>query len=155
MGGTVPSAGIIRLKSQLLVAVLPHYLALPENPQPKADENPSDFLMRLATEAAGRSDWEAVSRILGAYKMCAFNTNPPTWLSADMASCAAFLNGQKLEQVGSHIAAIVAYHKVLQQSPGRFSPAKQAAERLAELRKDQPEDFDAAVREFLRVPAKE
>jgi len=137
------------LRKQLVAALLPAYLALPENPQPKAGEDPSLFLLRLAQEAAARGDYGEVPQILGAYKLCAFDGNPPSWVDAGIAACAAYFQGQKLEQAGSFAAAVAAYHRVLLQLPGNFSPVSQAAARILALSKDHPADFIKATSALL------
>jgi hypothetical protein len=50
----VPPA-VYQLRQQLLTAVLPDYLALPDNPHLKPDEDPSRYLLRVAGEAAARA----------------------------------------------------------------------------------------------------
>jgi hypothetical protein len=137
------------LRQQLLTAILPAYLALPENPPPKPGEDPSRYLLRLAQEAAARADYGQVSQILSAYKVCAFNGGAPSWLDAGIAACSDYFKGQELEQGGSFAAAVVAYHRVLERAPGCFNPTAEAVARLAALRKDHPADFDRAVAGLL------
>jgi hypothetical protein len=147
--GGVGSEVFFSLRTQLLAALLPVYLALPENPRPKAGEGPSQFLLRLAGDAAARGDYGEVPQILSAYKLCAFDGNPPAWVDSGIAACAAYFQGQKLEQAGSFSAAIGAYHRVLQQLPGNFSPASQASARILALSKEHPADFIKATSALL------
>jgi tetratricopeptide (TPR) repeat protein len=141
----IPPATYFSLRNQLLTALLPAYLALPENPQPKPGEDPSQYLLRLAGEAAARSDYGEVSQILGTYRLCAFNDSPPPWVDSGIAACTAYFQGQKLERAGFFAGAIAAYHRVLDQGPDQFNPVSQATARIAALRKDHPADFDKAV----------
>jgi len=144
---------IYSLRGQLLSAVLPAYIALQGNPRPMPGEDPSQYLIRLAGEAAARSDYGAVSQILSAYRVCAFDGAPPPWVDSAIAGCTTYFQGQKLEQAGSFAAAIVAYHRVLEQAPGRFNPVDLATARIAALRKDHSTEFDKAVNGLLEKAA--
>lgn len=155
-GATMRSAESMRLKTMLVLQVLPRFLELPDNPQPKAGENPSDFLLRLATEAVAQNDWGRVARALDTYRLIAFGTRqPPAWIVSDLEACQQFVAGQNLEKSKRIVPAILAYQRAIKGS-GKFSPQKQAGERLAALEKEYPQEFKDAgkepqIRELLDV----
>ena len=137
---------LIRIEGMLFSAVLPKFLALPDNPQPKPGENSSEFLLRLADEASTKGDWDRLRRVLEAYRIKAFASRSPSWLDADISGCTAFLTAQNLEKAGRLGPAILAYQRVLR-SPGKYSPVAQASERLGALQREQPTAFNEAVRQ--------
>lgn len=157
--GSVMSSGsaeAIRLKTLLLAEVLPRYLELPENPQPKAGENPSQFLLRLAAEGATKDDWSRVARALDAFRATAFYPNQaPAWVAADLDACQAFVAGQNLEKASRFGPAVIAYQRAVK-SGGKYSPHERAAARLAAIEKEQPTAFadatkDASLRELIET----
>lgn len=135
------SPELTRLRNLLLTEVLPKYLELPDDPKPKANENASDFLLRLAKESAGKEDWARVARILDAYRQVAFGrVQTPAWVDADIDACENFASAANLEKAGRFAAAIQAYQKVLTKI-GRYAPTAAANDRLLALQKSQPEAF--------------
>jgi hypothetical protein len=140
---TPASAEEFRIKTILLSEVLPAYLDLPNDATPRAGENPSQFLLRIADEAAAKGEWEKVQRVLDVYRTSAFGMRPPTWLGGEIAGCSAYLSAQKLENAGDFKRAAIEYEKVLLQ-PGKRLPIKEATARLAALKKVHPEAIDAA-----------
>ena len=150
------SGEIIRLKTLLLAEILPRHLELPDNPQPKAGENPSDFLLRLAAEGAAQDDWSRVARALDAFRATAYGFHQaPAWVAADLDACQSFVTGQNLEKAGRFAPAVLAYQRAVK-SAGKYSPHQRAAARLSALEKDQPAAFteatkDAPLREILEA----
>jgi hypothetical protein len=150
--GGSKSAETMRLRTMLLLSVLPRYLELPDNPQPKAGENPSDFLLRIAREGAAQNDWSRVARALDAYRTSAFghaaygNRPAPAWIGADMEACQQYVAGQNLEKAGRYVPAILAYQRAIR-TVGQYGPQKAAGERLALLEKEQPAAFQEAGKE--------
>ena len=150
------SAEIGRLKTLLLLKVLPRHIELPDNPQPKEGENPSEFLLRLATEGTAQGNWTRVSRALDAYRNVAFALRtPPVWVAGDLDACQAFVAGQNFEKAGRYGPAVIAYQRALK-SGGKYSPQQAATARLATLEKEQPSAFaeatkDAQLRELLET----
>ena len=141
----VISADAIRIKTMLLAEVLPKYLDLPEVAKPRDGENPNQFLLRIADEAAAKSEWEKVQRVLDTYRTSAFGVRAPWWLQGEITACSSYLSAEKLENAGDFRRAVMEYEKVLLQ-PGKRIPVKEATTRLAALKKQHPEDFDAASR---------
>lgn len=158
-GANFRSAESIRLKTMLMLQVIPKYLELPDNPQPKAGENPSDFLMRIAEEGAAQQDWARVTRALDTYRLVAFGTRQaPAWIVSDLDACQQFVAAQNLEKSRRMVSAILAYQRAVKSS-GKFNPQKQASERLAALEKEYPQEFKDAgkepqVRELLEAISK-
>ncbi|MHA3773320.1 hypothetical protein ACXR0O_17440 [Verrucomicrobiota bacterium sgz303538] len=147
---TSPNAStpeLLRIESMLFSAVLPRFLALPDNPQPKPGENSSEFLLRLADDASTKGDWDRLRRVLEAYRIKAFSTRGPSWLDADITGCTAFLTAQNLEKAGRLGPAILAYQRVLR-SPGKYSPVAQASQRLEALQKEKTAEFNEAARQI-------
>ena len=150
------SGEIIRLKTLLLAEILPRHLELPDNPQPKPGENPSDFLLRLAAEGAAQDDWSRVARALDAFRATAYGFHQaPAWVAADLDACLALVTGQNLEKAGRFAPAMLAYQRAVK-SAGKYSPHQRASARLAALEKEQPAAFaeatkDAPLREILEA----
>ena len=142
---TIPPV-FFRLREQLLIALLPAYLALPENPQPKPGENPGQYLHRLADGAAAR---EGLRRSLAnperdenvrLQSLCSL------WIDAGIAGCASVFPRPKTgTKPISFAAALSAYNRVLSQAPSRFNPVAQATARIVALRKDHPSDLEKIV----------
>jgi hypothetical protein len=154
--GGLRSPESMRLKTLLLLELLPRYLELADDPQPKAGENPSEFLLRLAAEGVAQNDWARVARILDAYRLTAFgNRNAPAWVSVEIEACQQFVAGQNLEKTARFVPAIFAYQRAIK-TVGKYSPHKAAADRLAILQQERPDAFAEAgkephVRELLEA----
>ncbi len=147
-GTSGPRSGEInRIKGMLVLQILPKFLDLTENPQPTAGDNPSEFLLRIATEGAGQGDWVKVSRALDAYRLVAFGyRQPPAWVTAEIEACQQFLAGQNLEKARRFVPAVLAYQRAVKVT-GKYSPQKAATERLAALEKEHPNEFAEAGKE--------
>ena len=80
---------------------------------------------------------------------------PPSWLAGEIAGCSAYLSAQKLENATDYKRAVIEYEKVLLQA-GRRIPVREATTKLAALKKEHPEAFDAAAKssETTEEPAK-
>ena len=147
-GTSGPRSGEInRIKGMLVLQVLPKFLELPESPQPKAEENASEFLLRVAGEGASQGDWSKVSRALDAYRLVAFGyRQPPAWVVAEIDASQQFLAGQSLEKARRFAPAVLAYQRAVKVT-GKYSPQKAATERLAVLEKEHPNEFAEAGKE--------
>ncbi|MDB6175719.1 MAG: hypothetical protein JWL59_5030 [Chthoniobacteraceae bacterium] len=145
--GGLRSPESMRLKTLLVLEVLPRFLELPDNPQPQAGENPSEFLLRLAGESVAQNDWPRVARILDAYRLTAFGfRQPPVWISADLESCQQFVAGRNLEKAGRFVPAILAYQRAVKTS-GKYSAQNAATDRLISMEKEHPDAFAEAGKE--------
>jgi hypothetical protein len=131
----------------LLTAILPKFLELADNPQPKENENPSEFLLRIAADGSGQGDWAKVARALDAYRLIAFSyRQPPAWVTAELQACQEFLAGQSLEKARRYVPAILAYQRAVK-VVGKYSPQKAAIDRLATLEKEHATEFAEAGKE--------
>ncbi|MDD2707387.1 MAG: hypothetical protein PHV34_05200 [Verrucomicrobiae bacterium] len=129
------------------------FWVLEQNPQVgrlgniPAGEPPHQTLVRLTGDAVEKEDWvralqllEAIIQLTGR-PACGDEGNHSCCQSS-IAGIDSFLSGQNLEKAGSLPAAVRCYEAVLRQN-GKFSPGKQASDRLTSLRKQHPEAFAA------------
>jgi hypothetical protein len=136
-----------RLRSELLLRILPRYLVVSAPQLPHPNENPSDYLLRMVAEGKAASDWKLVMRALEAYRRVAYaspSTAEPSWLGGDMVALSNFLIAQNLERSGDEIGAISTYQVALRQSGQNF-PVDEITVRIKALR--QAIDAEQAARQ--------
>jgi hypothetical protein len=102
-------------------------------------------------EAREKGDWVTTWKGLDGYRAYAFSSGqPPAWLSADIQGISAFIVAQNQEKAEQYTDAIRGYKRVLSFA-GENLPIKEVTERLAALKKDKPENYEAAAKP-LEVP---
>jgi hypothetical protein len=126
---------IVKLRRELLMRALPRYLELPPERAPKADENPSDYTLRIAKEASAVGDWLLVSHALETYQRVGFeNSGIPEWLSPERAALGHYLDGRNMERAGEYESALSSYLQALR-APGNYVPMEDIAERIKAMHK--------------------
>lgn len=112
---------------------------------PKTGESLESYTHRVAGQAAKQDDWQLVRSALEVYRSSISNTATPQWLTSDIEMIATYISARNQELAGQHAQAIASYQRVLRGS-GKYIPAKSIGERLAALKKSQPEAFEEAAR---------
>ena len=126
---------ITKLRRELMMRVLPRYLDLPPDRALKADENSSDYLLRITKEASAAGDWLLVSHVLETYQHVAFvNSTAPEWLSRDRMTLELYLAGRNMERAGEYESALNSYLQALR-APGKYAPIEDIAERIKAMHK--------------------
>jgi hypothetical protein len=145
-GSSGASEEWLPLKQELLLMLLPSYLGLSSNYQPKAGELSADFLLRITKEARDKEDWFVVWKALETYQSVAFNAaEVPGWLRADVVGTSLYLVGLNQEKAGLYLDAYRSYKASLAQ-PGQNLPLKQATERMNALLKDHEKEWGDALK---------
>ena len=138
------------LRKEFLLKVLPHYLGSPEITATGAEEFPSDYLLRLAREAAQQRKWPLAMRAMEAFRTISFgNGATPSWISADIAGFAAIAKAERQENAGQFADAVASYRAALECSSQNV-PVDIIGQRLVALRKNHPEAF--ALNQLPRGP---
>ncbi len=102
------------------------------------------YLQRVNDESRAKGDWKTTSKALEAYRQVAFgNGQTPAWITGDAQAITAFIQGQNYESAGMYREAIMAYKRVIAQT-GDNIPIEQAKSRLETIRKEHPQDAEAA-----------
>ena len=141
-------AQVARLRALLLVQLLPRYLELPNISPPKAGEGGSDYLLRLIGELIAERRFAETIRVIDTYRVVAFGsgTQAPAWIFADMEGLRLFAAAERFAQVQVWPEAINGFRRAAEVT-GRFTPSAEAAQRLAELSKEHPEEALTATRQ--------
>ena len=144
-GGKGDSLGdqLARLKNTLVIEVVQALLAMPDMPASEANEQGSDYLLRLAGAAEKAGAWENLQKILQVYSQLS-SFNLPPWLAEDVSGLRSYLIGEKLEAAGQTLDAIRSYRQALA-TLGRFFPAEPATTKLKMMEKKYPELYQQAL----------
>jgi len=135
---------MVPLTQELLITFLPQYLEIAEAYPAKAGETPVVYLQRVNAESRKKGEWKTTSKALDAYRQVAFaNGQTPSWVSGDAQAITAYIQGQNYEAAGLYREAIQAYKRVIGQT-GDNIPIDQARTRLEAIRKEHPQDAEAA-----------
>lgn len=139
---------LIPLKNQLLLLVLPRYITAPPHIKPKASEGVVEFLNRVAAEAKAAGDMALASRSKEALRQMQRSSS---YTSGDTAALSNFQAAQNQEIAGQYMLAVVSYQTALK-SGSDTVPAKLIGERLADIKKNHPEEFEKGMERFLTPP---
>ena len=112
---------------------------------PKSNESLENYIHRVAGQAAKQDDWQLVRSALEVYRASISNSATPQWLTSDIEMLGTYISARNQEIAGQYSQAISSYQRVLRGS-GKYIPAKSIGERLAALKKSQPEAFEEAAR---------
>jgi len=144
-GGNKIDEAFQPLRQALLLEALPIYLDTTKDYPVTEADTPTEYLLRIVREARAKGDWVTAWKTLEAYRQIAFNDGQnPAWLGSDIQGISQFIVAQNLDKAGEYRSAIKTYKNVLFQ-PGENVPVKEATERLNVLKKDHPEDYEAAT----------
>lgn len=143
-GGMEAQQDMLPLTMELLMTFLPQYLEVATTYPAKADETPVAYLQRVNDASRAKGDWKTTSKALEAYRQVAFgNGQTPAWITGDAQAITAFIQGQNYESAGMYREAIAAYKRVIAQT-GDNIPIEEAKKRLETIRKEHPQDAEAA-----------
>lgn len=143
-GGMEAQQDMLPLTMELLMTFLPQYLEIEAAYPAKADETPVAYLQRVNDASRAKGDWKTTSKALEAYRQVAFgNGQTPAWITGDAQAITAFIQGQNYESAGMYREAIAAYKRVIAQT-GDNIPIEEAKKRLETIRKEHPQDAEAA-----------
>jgi hypothetical protein len=132
---------LIMLRQQIVLEILPRYLPPRNLATPLADESPSNYLLRIARAALDAKDWLLALRSFEALGSISFGQHwQPSWLTADISSLNALVQGDKEIAVGELAHAAASYQRALD-APSDNAPIATIAEKLRALRKQHPEAF--------------
>ncbi|GAT32430.1 hypothetical protein TSACC_2828 [Terrimicrobium sacchariphilum] len=135
---------VLPLTLELLMTFLPKYLEIEAAYPAKADDTPVVYLQRVNDASRAKGDWKTTARVLEAYRQVAFaNGQTPNWITGDSQAITAFIQGQNYESAGMYREAIQAYKRVISQT-GDNIPIEQTKARLEAIRKEHPQDAEAA-----------
>lgn len=133
-------------RQEILLHILPAYLGLDKGYEAQPKENAADYLQRLAREARAKGDWVTYWKALETYRAVAFRQgNQPAWLTGQISGASLFVTAQNLEKAGQFTEAIRSYRRIAA-SPGQDLPIQEAAARVEAIRKDHPDDYEAALK---------
>ncbi|HSI07901.1 MAG: hypothetical protein ACAH89_02555 [Rariglobus sp.] len=109
-------------------------------PDVNADETPEDYSTRVIAYFAGQDNWLRVRDALEFHRVFNNNSRQPGWLTSDIDSINAYIAARNLDTAGQFSAAVASYQRALRIA-GPHLPLKTIGERLAELKKTQPDAF--------------
>ena len=141
--GANSSPELERVKSLLLIYLLPRYIgsnALTPNP----GETVNDYLKRSIETVESKQDWVSLQRIIEAETKLAKTQVYPSGTQS-------FLAGLNQETAGQYAMAVTSYQTALR-NPDDYLPAKLVGDRLAEIKKDHPTEFEEGEKRYLNPP---
>jgi hypothetical protein len=109
-------------------------------PAVNADETPEAYSMRVIEYFAGQDNWLRVRDALEFHRVFGNLSRQPGWLTSDIDSIGAYIAARNLDAAGQFSAAVVHYQRALRLA-GTHLPVKVIGDRLAELKKSQPDAF--------------
>ncbi|MET0263837.1 MAG: hypothetical protein ABW223_13115, partial [Rariglobus sp.] len=112
---------------------------------PESGEPTDAYIQRVTQAAAAAENWEYALRTLEFYRAFFPGTTAPAWTARELGSCTAYVSARRLDEAGQLPQAILAYHDALR-TAGRVTPVKLITARLAAIRENSPESFEAAAR---------
>lgn len=139
-----PDAGkadLSKVKSMLLLYVLPMYLGLPPDQQPQPDETLRDYLDRLSAFAQGKSDWLMLKKVTMTQQKLGYVSMP-----------AEFYAGLDQETAGQYALAAQSYLMALKSNSLNL-PSKLVGDRLDAIKKDHPDDYADAMKRYQETPS--
>ncbi len=140
---------IARLKSELVLLLLPRYVGAPEGSLAKPDEDVIRFLERLISEAKARGNINVGIRAREALRLLQRGNN---FSGTDTTSFTSYVAAQNQEVAGQYMLAVVSYQSALR-GGSDLIPAKIIGERLAAIRAEHPKEYEAGMERFLNPPA--
>lgn len=111
-----------------------------------ADEAPEAYSMRVIEYFVGQDNWLRVRDALEFHRVFGNLSRQPGWLTGDIDSIGAYIAARNLDAAGQFSAAVASYQRALRLA-GPHLPVKAIGERLAELKKSQPDAFTARAGE--------
>jgi hypothetical protein len=132
---------LMQLEQDFLLQLLPGYLTASGLSRPQPNERPSEYLLRLAREAAQKQDWPLALRTIETFRSVAFGSGGiPSWVSGDVIAFGAMVKAERQERAGEFAGAVASYRAALESS-GQNVPVDFIGEHLRALRKNHPEAF--------------
>lgn len=143
-GGNNGDTEFAPMREELLLQILPDYLDTGKSYPLQPHETPKSYFLRVIQESREKGDWPTTWKALEGYRTYAFSSGQtPGWLSADIQGISQFIIAQNYERAEQYVDAVRSYKRVLGQA-GQNLPVEEATKRLNALKKDHPEDFEAA-----------
>ena len=111
-------------------------------PDVNADETPEAYSMRVIAFFAQQDNWLRVRDALEFHRVFGNLSRQAGWLTSDIDSIGAYIAARNLDTAGQFSAAVAGYQRALRLA-GQHLPVKAIGDRLAELKKTQPDAFNA------------
>jgi hypothetical protein len=136
------------VRAQVIAAVLPRYLGLPEDVKPKAVEGPHLFLDRIAAEAMSKNDYLLAAKARETQRLLRDGVNNST---QESSQAGLFITAHNQETAKQFALAVTSYEKALA-IPNDLVPAKVIGERLAAIKAEHPQEYQQGLDNYLSPP---
>ena len=143
--GQTTRSDFTRLKAELLILVLPRYLAIPETPKANDTENVDQFLSRALSEAKGRGDAAACQRVREAQQTLGRSNR---YSNDDTNALRDYAAGQNQLAARQYMLAVISLQSALK-AGSDLLPVDKIGGQLETLQKEHPEEFKQGMTEFL------
>ncbi len=138
---------VTKLRSDLIMLMLPRYVGIAEDTKPRAGETLDGFIDRLAAEAKERGDYQAGLNIHLARQLIRRGSAS----GDDVTGYKTFAGAQNQEAAGQFDLAVASYQNALK-SGSELVPAKFVGERLAAIKAAHPEAYEQGMLLFSDPP---
>lgn len=135
----------VTLRAKLLLLVLPRHLALSDDLQAEQGESVDEFLKRALMDAEKRGDSIVARRIVDTRRNLARAT---TLNEDDVDALRHHAAGLSQLAAGQYALAVFSFQSALA-AGSDLIPAVSTGEKLAKIQRDQPEEFEQGMMEFL------
>ena len=145
---SLPGHEDITLKIWLLAlqALFPSFKGAPiEN------EKPVDFINRVITDATSRNDWDTLKLALVTKDEVTKSTQFGLYTPEATSGIDSLIAALNQETAGQYSQAVGSYEAALR-SPSSDIPAKMIGEKLAALKRDHPDEYNAGYQQMLAPP---
>ncbi len=136
--------GLERLRGMVLMYLLPRYLGDGAG-QPKPEETVDNYLKRIFADAESRSDLAMLQRVIQAQLTVRTDLSKPR-------SAMRVLSGLNQEIAGQQGMAVISYQYALKE-PFDIIPATLIGVRLAAIKKANPTEYEAAMKQYFSLVA--
>lgn len=142
--GPTLSADISRIKSMLLLYLVPKYLEVSGSSLPREKETIAEYLNRTRDAAVQAKDWMMLQKVLGIQVSL---RNMRAALGPDAPGVQFFIVGLNDETAMQYASAVFSYECALK-TPDDLLPAKIIGDRLESIRTAHPKEFAEGFQKF-------
>jgi hypothetical protein len=137
----INNARLDALRAQLILLVLPGFLHLPPDVQPKPGEGPEAFLRRVESDAREHQDFVLAVCVRDTLRLLRDGGKPN---NEEMDLAGLFVQARQNEKSGAYNLATTCYEKILA-SGSDLIPAELIGKRLEEIQAGHPEKFQEGL----------